>query len=64
MFIKYFQIALWFTVAVWNKVRTAPFLDKIIDEQLADTLDEQAARMKRRLQEYWRRQEGREKKKV
>jgi len=64
VFIKYFQIELWFTVAAWNKVRTAPFLDKIIDEQLADTLDEQAARMKRRLQEYWRRQEGREKKKV
>jgi hypothetical protein len=52
VFAVHFQKAFQFIILVWNKLRKKPSPDALVEEQLAHTPDEQAARIKRRLQEH------------
>ena len=61
MFTVYFQRVSQFIILIWHKIRKKPSPDEIIAEQLTHIPDEQAARIKRRLQERREQQESEEK---
>jgi hypothetical protein len=57
VFRAYLQRVSQFIILIWYKIRKKPSLDEIVDEQLAHVPDEQATRIKRRLQEHREREE-------
>lgn len=45
-----------FIIRIWNSLKKQPSVDIVVDERLSDIPEEQAARIKRRLQESRERQ--------
>jgi len=52
MFKAYCQRVYQFLILIWSKLKKTPSPEEIVDEQLAHVPDQQAARIKRHLQEH------------